>query len=61
MNEICIDLRNLTLCYQAHAAVHHLSGSVKRGSLIAIVGANASGKSTLLKGIAGILRPISGS
>jgi zinc/manganese transport system ATP-binding protein len=60
MTEICIDLRNLTLGYQAHAAVHHLSGCVKCGSLTAIVGANGSGKSTLLKGIAGILRPISG-
>lgn len=50
MNEICIDFKNLTLGYQTHAAVHHLSGSVKYGSLTAIVGANESGKSTLLKG-----------
>jgi zinc/manganese transport system ATP-binding protein len=60
MSENCIDLQNLTLGYQAHAAVHHLSGSVSCGSMTAIVGANGSGKSTLLKGIAGILRPISG-
>ncbi|UXN57493.1 zinc ABC transporter ATP-binding protein AztA [Phyllobacterium zundukense] len=61
MNNTCLDFRNLTLGYQGHAAVHHLSGDVQRGSLTAVVGANGSGKSTLLKGIAGILRPINGA
>lgn len=61
MNKSCLEFKNLTLGYQGHAAVHHLSGDVQRGSLTAIVGANGSGKSTLLKGIAGILTPISGA
>ncbi|OJF89868.1 zinc ABC transporter ATP-binding protein AztA [Pararhizobium antarcticum] len=61
MNDFCLEFQNFTLGYQGHAAVHHLSGSVARGSLTAIAGANGSGKSTLLKGIAGILKPISGS
>ena len=52
---------NLTLGYQTHAAVHHLSGTIECGSMTAIVGANGSGKSTLLKGIAGILKPLSGT
>jgi zinc/manganese transport system ATP-binding protein len=60
MTDICLKFENLTLGYQGHAAVHHLSGSVRRGSLTAVVGANGSGKSTLMKGIAGILKPISG-
>lgn len=50
----------LTLGYNSHPAVHHLSGTVKRGSLTAVVGPNGSGKSTLMKGIAGILQPMSG-
>ncbi|MBY5639353.1 metal ABC transporter ATP-binding protein [Rhizobium leguminosarum] len=61
MNNTCLEFKNLTLGYQGHAAVHHLSGGVERGSLTAIVGANGSGKSTLLKGIAGILKPINGA
>ncbi|WEX90090.1 zinc ABC transporter ATP-binding protein AztA [Sinorhizobium garamanticum] len=60
MSDICLEFQNLTLGYQGHAAVHHLTGTVECGSLTAIVGANGSGKSTLMKGIAGILKPISG-
>ena len=52
--------RNLTLGYDRHPAVHHLTGDVAPGSLLAIAGPNGAGKSTLLKGIAGILRPLSG-
>ena len=60
MNNICLEFRNLTLGYQGHAAVHHLSGRVQRGSLTAVSGANGSGKSALPKGIAGSLKPVSG-
>jgi zinc/manganese transport system ATP-binding protein len=55
-----IVLRNVTLAYDGHPAVHHLSGSFARGSLTAIVGPNGSGKSTLLKGIVRLLRPVDG-
>lgn len=56
-----ITLHNLTLGYQRHPAVHHLSGSFASGSMTAIVGPNGSGKSTLVKGITGFLRPMDGS
>jgi len=55
-----ITLQNLTLGYDRHPAVHHLSGSFETGSMTAVVGPNGSGKSTLLKGITGILRPLGG-
>lgn len=58
MTDICLEFKNLTLGYQSHAAVRHLSGTADRGVLTAIVGANGSGKSTLMKGIAGILKPL---
>jgi len=61
MSDTCLKFDNLTLGYQGHAAVHHLSGEILRGTLTAVVGANGSGKSTLMKGIAGILKPISGA
>lgn len=56
-----ISLSNLTLGYDRHPAVHHLSGAVRSGALLAIAGPNGAGKSTLLKGIAGSLRPIGGT
>ncbi|MDR3631894.1 MAG: metal ABC transporter ATP-binding protein [Desulfocapsaceae bacterium] len=55
-----ISLCNLTLGYERHPAVHHLSGVFKAGSMTAVVGPNGSGKSTLLKGITGSLRPLGG-
>jgi zinc/manganese transport system ATP-binding protein len=56
-----IGIEDLTLGYDGHPAVHHLSGTFAAGSLTAIVGPNGSGKSTLLKGIMGTLTPIGGA
>jgi len=56
-----LNLRNLSAGYERHPAVHHIDGSFAEGSLTAIVGPNGGGKSTLLKTIIGILRPMSGA
>lgn len=53
--------RDLTLGYERHPAVHHLTGEVEAGALLAICGPNGAGKSTLLRGIMGELRPLGGS
>jgi zinc/manganese transport system ATP-binding protein len=55
-----ISFHDLTLGYDRHPAVHHISGEVVRGDLLALVGPNGAGKSTLLKGIVGQLKPLSG-
>jgi zinc/manganese transport system ATP-binding protein len=60
MTDASLTFRDLTLGYNDHPAVHHLNGSVKIGSLTAVVGANGSGKSTLMKGIVGVLKPMAG-
>ncbi len=56
-----ISFRDVTLGYDRHPAIHHITGDVEAGALLAVIGPNGAGKSTLLKGIAGELRPLSGS
>jgi zinc/manganese transport system ATP-binding protein len=56
-----IAFRDVTLGYDRHPAVHHLDGEVPQGALLAVVGPNGAGKSTLFRGIAGILKPLSGT
>jgi zinc/manganese transport system ATP-binding protein len=51
---------DLTLGYDRHPAVHHVSGAIARGELLALIGPNGAGKSTLLKGIMGELKPLGG-
>ncbi|ACE90051.1 metal ABC transporter ATP-binding protein [Rhizobium phaseoli] len=55
-----IRLDDLTIAYDRHPAVHHVSGAFAPGSLTAIAGPNGAGKSTLLKAIMGELRPAEG-
>ncbi|ANW04426.1 metal ABC transporter ATP-binding protein [Bradyrhizobium icense] len=55
-----IKFRNVTLGYDRHPAVHHLNGEVVPGALVAVIGPNGAGKSTLFRGVAGILKPLSG-
>jgi zinc/manganese transport system ATP-binding protein len=55
-----IGLRDLTLGYDRHPAVHHLEGEIAPGALLAVCGPNGAGKSTLIKAIAGIIKPMGG-
>jgi zinc/manganese transport system ATP-binding protein len=49
-----IRVDHLTVAYDRHPAVHHLSGEFAAGSLTAVIGPNGAGKSTLLKAIVGL-------
>ncbi|MEQ9878549.1 zinc ABC transporter ATP-binding protein AztA [Pectobacterium aroidearum] len=60
MTDFAVQVEELTLGYDGNPVLSTITGSVRRGSLTAVVGPNGSGKSTLLKGIAGILQPQSG-
>lgn len=55
-----IHLHDVTIAYDRHAAVHHVSGAFAPGSMTAIVGPNGAGKSTLLKAIIGEKAMMSG-
>ena len=56
-----IALKNLTVSYRSHPALHHISGTFATGSLTAVIGPNGAGKSTLLKSLVGALPLSSGS
>jgi len=51
---------NVKLAYDSHVVVDGLSLSIPDGKVTAIVGANACGKSTLLRALARLLRPATG-
>lgn len=56
-----LDVHGLRLGYDGPDVVRDLSTSIPPGRITAIIGANASGKSTLLRGMARLLAPRAGS
>ena len=47
-------LVDLTVSYDRHPAVHHVSAEIPAAEMTAIVGPNGAGKSTLLKAMLGL-------
>ena len=56
-----VQFSDVTLGYDRHPAVHHLTGEIAAGALLAVIGPNGAGKSTLFRGLVGILKPLSGA
>ena len=56
-----LDIESLSAGYGASNVLHDLSLKVPRGTFCALIGANGAGKSTTLKAIAGLLRPVRGA
>ena len=52
---------NLTLAYDTEKIVTNLDVEIPDGKITVIVGANACGKSTLLRGLARLLKPMEGA
>jgi branched-chain amino acid transport system ATP-binding protein len=57
---VILSVENLDLFYGDAQALDHVSLSVAEGELVAIVGANGAGKSSLIRTIAGIEEPRGG-
>ena len=53
-------LVDLTVSYDRHPAVHHVSAEIPAAEMTAIVGPNGAGKSTLLKALLGLAPHIEG-
>jgi ABC-2 type transport system ATP-binding protein len=56
-----IEVRGLTRCFGAKAALEGVSLAVPRGAVFGLVGVNGSGKTTLIKHVLGLLRARVGS
>lgn len=54
-------VENLTIDHGAIRAVSNVSFKVKKGQLVAIIGANGAGKTTLLRSLSGLKQVVSGS
>jgi ABC-type Mn2+/Zn2+ transport system ATPase subunit len=60
MNPAIITFDNLSIGYHGEPLLSNISLSIGRGSFTAILGANGSGKSTMLKTILGLIPPVAG-
>ena len=62
MSELLLSVHNLTLGYNhASEAVKGVSLEVREGSVVSLIGANGAGKTTILRGLSGLLRPQAGA
>lgn len=53
--------RDLSLGYEGQSVLSHLNLHIRGGDYLCVVGDNGSGKSTLMRGLLGLLPPLSGS
>lgn len=58
--EHLLTVRDLHCGYGRKEIVHGVSFDVARGDFVCVIGANGCGKTTLLKNILGLIRPLSG-
>lgn len=55
-----LDLENISVSYGEVPVIRDVSLKVDEGEIVALIGANGAGKTTILRTISGLLRPLSG-
>ena len=60
-NDIIVDLKNISFYYGKLPVLEDINFSVEQNDLLAIIGPNGGGKTTLLKIILGLIKPDSGT
>jgi branched-chain amino acid transport system ATP-binding protein len=55
-----LSVNNLSVGYKGLLAIQDASFEVKRGEVVSLIGSNGAGKTTMLKAILGLLKPIRG-
>ncbi len=58
--EVLLECRDLHVSYGAIKAVRGVSLSVRKGEVVALIGRNGAGKTSLLRAVSGMLRPSGG-
>ena len=53
-----IELQHFSIGYKENSLLHEVNATIKKGQLTALIGRNGTGKSTLLRAIAGLNRVI---
>ncbi|QJX64252.1 ABC transporter ATP-binding protein [Niallia circulans] len=59
--ETIVELRHVTKEFQGKKAVQDISFSIKRGEMVAILGANGAGKTTAMRMMLGLIKPTRGT
>jgi len=57
---VLLSVKDLWVYYNGAAAVRNVSFQVNEGTIVSLIGANGTGKSTILRTISGLRRPTSG-
>ncbi|GAX02881.1 branched-chain amino acid ABC transporter ATP-binding protein [Secundilactobacillus pentosiphilus] len=56
-----LEVKNLAVNYGVINAVKGVSFKINEGEIVSLIGANGAGKTTILKTISGLLKPVSGT
>lgn len=55
-----IEIKDVTKAYEGIKAVDHVSVEIKESTVFGLIGTNGAGKSTILRMVAGVLKPQQG-
>ncbi|MEN9799214.1 MAG: hypothetical protein RL653_2910 [Pseudomonadota bacterium] len=58
--EVLLEVNNLHVSYGPIKAVRGVSLSVRKGEVVALIGRNGAGKTSLLRAVSGMLKPVGG-